>query len=724
MTTSAPSAFPLSRRQFLKLSAMAGGGLLIGTYLHFGSSTALAEGAAPSAAAGTMDFAPNVFIRIAPSGAVSLIAPNTEMGQGAKTALPMIIAEELDVAWDQVTITQGDFNPAYGRQFAVGSSSTPGNFRPLREAGATARAMLVEAAAQTWGVPAGECTTELGAVRHAASNRRLTYGELTTKAATLPVPTQVRLKDPKDFKLIGTRVPGVDNRKIVTGERLFGTDLKFPGMVYATYTKCPVFGGKVGSVNVDEVKKLPGVRDVFVFEGIEGLASGVAVVADSTWRAFSATKTLRIEWNEGPVASQSSEEMARQAETLSKAAPAPELPPGATALTAVYHYPFLAHATLEPQNCTALFKSGTMEMWCPTQIPSSGHGLVTKGLGLAPQNVVVHITRLGGGFGRRGRNEFSLEVAAIAKKLEGTPVQLVWTREQDFAHDNYRSNGWHFFHAGLDPAGKIVALHDSFVKMQGGPGDMTGGGFPFNAVPGSQVKSNKLPPGIPTGYWRAPGDNGNTWATQCFLDELAHAAGRDPLVFTLDLLSAVPSSTGQEGRGGGFDSAKMTTVLKLATEKANWGRQRSRGQGQGFAITHTNNAYVAIVADVTVSQTGELTIEKLTAVVDAGLIINLSSAENQVQGAMVDGLSAAWFQKLTIEKGAAAQTNFASYPLLHLHQAPRAMEVHFIKSTAAPTGLGEPGLPAVAPAVCNAIFAATGKRIRTLPIVEHNLAWA
>jgi isoquinoline 1-oxidoreductase beta subunit len=729
MSAPSPSAAPvLDRRGFIKISALAGGGILVGTYFRFGAASALAE-TAPAAAA---NFAPNAFISIAANGTVTLIAPNSEMGQGAKTALPMIIAEELDVPWDKVTISQGDLNPAYGRQAAVGSGSTPGNYGPLRQAGATARAMLVEAAAQTWGVPAAECTTENGAVLHRASGRHLGYGELAAKAATLPVPADVTLKDPNDFKLLGTRVPGVDNEKIVTGQALFGIDQTLPGMVYAAYVKCPVFGGKVASANVDEVKKLPGVRDAFVLDGINGLTPGVAIVAGSTWLAFTAAQKLKIQWDQGPGVSQGSEAMAKQAEAFGQADPGAALPVGATAIEAAYHYPFLAHATLEPQNCTALFKNGVMEMWCPTQVPSAGQRSVTQGLGLAARDVIVHVTRLGGGFGRRGSNEFSLEVAAIAKRLEGTPVKLTWMREHDFAHDNYRSNGWHFFRAGLDSAGKVVALHDSFVKMQGGPGDMTAGGFPFNAVPGSQVQSNKLSGTVPTGYWRAPGDNGNTWATQSFVDELAHAAGRDPLDFTLGLLAAVPGAGAPGGPagarggrgGGGFVPAKMEAVLKLAAEKAGWGKKLPRGQGQGFAITHTNNAYVAVVADVTVSQQGVLRIQKLTAVVDAGLIVNLSSAEAQVQGAMLDGISAAWFQKITIEAGAAAQVNYDDYPLLRIDNAPAAVEVHFVKSIAPPTGLGEPGLPPAAPAICNAIFAATGKRIRTLPITDQDLKWA
>jgi isoquinoline 1-oxidoreductase subunit beta len=702
----------MDRRQFIRISGLVGGGLLVASALD----TAEALASSTAALAPAADFAPNVFVSIAPSGAVTLIAPNSEMGQGIKTSLPMIIAEEMDVKWEQVTVVQGDLNPAYGRQFSVGSGSTVANYTAMRRAGAAARAVLVEAAAQEWQVSASECTTADGIVMHAASNRKASYGSLATRAAQLPPPANVTLKDPSSFTLLGTRIAGVDNRQIVKGAPLFGIDVKLPGMLYATYTKCPVFGGEVVSANTDEVKAKPGVRDVFVLSGIAGLPSGVAVVADSTWNAFSATKALKVQWNEGAQVSQSSADMAAQALALAKANGPVSLPSGAKAVEAVYHYPFLAHATLEPQNCTAWFKDGVMEMWTPTQIPASGQGLVTKGLGLAAKDVKVHITRLGGGFGRRGSNEFSLEAAAIAQRMAGTPIKLTWTREQDFAHDNYRSNGWHFFSAGVDSTGKVVALHDEFVKMQGGPGDMAAVGFPFNAVQGSTVRSSKLRGGIPTGFWRAPGDNGNVWATQCFMDELAHAAGKDPLAFTLDLLGTVPASPR-------FDANKMIAVLKLATEKASWGQSRPRGEGQGFAICFANSAYVAVVANVAVSKAGELKIKQLTAAVDAGTIVNVSGAEAQVQGSMLDGISAAWFQKVTIERGAAAQTNFNKYPMLRMQHAPPVVDVHFIKSSAPPTGLGEPALPPAAPAVCNAIFAATGKRIRTLPIVDETLAW-
>jgi isoquinoline 1-oxidoreductase beta subunit len=638
----------------------------------------------------------------------------------------MIIAEELDVPWSSVSVYQGDLNPAYGRQAAVGSGSTPGNYNRLRQAGAMARAMLISAAAQKWNVPEAECSAAQGILTHTPTGKTATYGELATAAAALPVPANPPLKNPRDFKLLGTRVPGVDNPKIVTGQPLFGIDQQLPGMLYAAYVKCPVFGGQPISANLDEVKKLPGVRDAFLLDNLRGLTPGVAIVANSTWNAFSASQKLSVQWDEGAGVSQNSDDFAKQADVLGKT---PAIAPvdGAKNIEAAYHYPLLAHATMEPQNCTALFKGGVMEMWCPTQVPSSGQGLVVQGLGLDSGNVIVHVTRVGGGFGRRGSNEFSLEVAAIAQKFEGTPIKLTWLREHDMQHDNYRSNGWHYFNGAVDATGKVVALADHFVKIQGQVGGFNGG-FPFNTVSGSVVQQSQIPGSIPTGYWRAPGDNGNCWAVQSFVDELARVAGRDPLAFQVDLLAAQPAAPaggGRGGRGGGsISAARMNAVIKLAADKAGWGKTLPRGKGQGFAISSTNGACVALIADVTVSPAGDLHVDRLVAAVDAGLIVNLSSAENQVQGAMIDGLGAAWFLKVTIAKGQVEQVNFDEYPLLRMPDAPTVAEAHFIPSVADPTGLGEPALPPLAPAVCNAIFAATGKRIRTLPISDEDLKWS
>ncbi|HTB64523.1 MAG TPA: molybdopterin cofactor-binding domain-containing protein [Opitutales bacterium] len=727
-----PPRREIDRRSFLKLGALASGGLLIGTYLEFGMPQA--EAAAGGFGGGGAPPNPNAYIRITPDGKVALMAPNSEMGQGAKTALPMIIAEELDVPWASVTVYQADLNAAFGSQAAVGSGSTPGNYTRLRQAGAMGRAMLITAAAQQWGVPESECRTNQGVILHAASGKKATYGELATAAAALPTPAagSYTLKDAKNFKLLGTRVPGVDNAKIVTGTPLFGIDQKLPGMLYANFVRCPVNGGKAVSANLDEVKKLPGVRDAFILDGIAGLNSGVAIVTDSTWHAFSAAGKLQVQWDEGASASLSSDSFEKQADAIGNANASVGIQDNWQVLQATYRYPLLAHATMEPQNCTALYKDGKMEMWCPTQMPSAGQRLVTAGLGMQASDVTVHVTRVGGGFGRRGSNEFSLEVAAIAQKFEGTPIKLTWLREQDFHQDNYRSCGWHYFTAGHDSSvpGKILALGDNFIK-KGGPGNMSTGMFPFNVIPGAKVNSSTIPGDFPLGYWRAPGDNGDCWAVQSFVDEMAHAVGRDPLDYRLDLLATAPAAPAagagaRGGRGGGgMPAARMIPVIKLAGEKAGWGKTKfARGRGQGIAISYTNNACVAIIAEVTVTQAGVLHVDRMVAAVDAGLIVNLSSAENQVQGSMIDGLGAAWFLKVTVDKGRVQEDNFDVYPLMRISDAPTVVEAHFISSPLDPTGLGEPALPPSAPAVCNAIFAATGKRIRTLPIKDEDLKWS
>lgn len=738
----------LDRRSFLRLSAVAGGGLVLGFYLDSVSSLAAAEVTHASASPVTGEFAPNAFIRIAPDGAVTIFAHKPEIGQGVKTSLPTIVAEELEVDWQAVTVVTAPLDAAFGSQSAGGSTSTPSSYMNLRRAGATARTLLIEAAANTWNVPASECHADLGRVHHDTSKRSLSYGELVAKAATLPVPTgeSVKLKDPKDFKLIGKRIGGVDNLKIVTGQPLFGIDQRMPGILYAVYTKCPVFGGKVVTVNTDYIKKLPGVRNAFVIEGtsdLSGLIPGVAIVADSTWAAFSARKQLQVTWNEGSASNESWTTFTEQANALGPK-------PGKAVLRkngdleaafagaekvieARYQYPFLSHATLEPQNCTAFVQGDQVEIWAPTQNPAPGQKLVADTLGLPIANIKVHITRIGGGFGRRLMNDYMVEAAVISQKANA-PVKLTWTREDDMRHDFYRPGGFHFLKGAVDKSGTLAAWRNHFVTFGNVP-DKPGTGanlnadeFPAQFVENTLIETTVLTCGIPMGWWRAPGSNSIAWVMQSFIDELAYAAGKDPLAFRLALLEkqeiAVSTKPGQRGAQYPFNAERAHAVLKLVAEKAAWGKKMPKGQGQGIAFHYSHRGYVAQVAEVTVSNDGTLKVDRVVSVADVGSeIINLSGAENQVEGSILDGLSAAWLQAMNYENGRMQQENFNEYLLLRIADAPK-VEMHFLKTDNPVTGLGEPALPPLAPAVCNAIYAATGKRIRELPLSSANLSWS
>jgi isoquinoline 1-oxidoreductase subunit beta len=718
-----------SRRDFLKATATAGGGLLL--TLRF---PALAKAATTGEAQAAPTTTLTAFVSIAPDNVVTIMAKNPEIGQGVKTMLPMLIAEELDVDWSQVRIKQADLNPAlYGNQHAGGSTSTPQNWNPLRKAGAAARQMLVEAAAKRWNVAANECETASGQVQHKASGRTLTYGAVAADAAQQPVPDlkSVKLKDPKGYKIIGTSIPGVDSPLVVRGEPLFGIDTVVPGMLYAVFQKCPVFGGKVVRANLDEVKALPGVHQVLVVKGgsnLAGLMPGVAVVADSWWHAEKARRTLDIQWDEGPTSRQSSASFAQQAASLGAKTPEQSLRNDGDVTTALgsaakvveanYAYPFIAHAPLEPMNCTARVQDGKAEIWAPTQNPEPGRTLVAKTLGLDEQDIVVHMTRCGGGFGRRLMTDYMVEAAWIARET-GVPIKLLWTRADDIRHDFYRPGGFHFFKAGLDASGKVTAWQQHFVSYGrngkfASAADLSPDTFPANRVPNLSYGVSLIPLGIPTGPLRAPGDNALAFVFQSFIDELAHAAGKDPLQFQIDLLG---KDELLPGKGAGFNTARVRGVLEKVREVSGWGQRKLPDRtGQGVAVYYSHLGYFAEVVETAVADNGSIKINKVWAVGDIGShVINPTAAVNMTQGAIFDGFAEALHQQITIESGRVVQGNFDSFPLLRMQQA-APIEVHFIQSNNSPTGLGEPPLPAAIPALCNAIFAATGKRIRTLPI--------
>ncbi len=750
-----PSSRTLSRpdrRVFLRQTALGSGGLVLGFYLQNAEAQNMISKPARATSSGN-EFRPNAFITISREGVVTLVSKQPEIGQGIKTSLPMVIAEELEVDWKDVRIVQGDLNAAYGGQSAGGSTSTPNNYNNFLRLGATARTMLVQAAAQLWNLPLDECVAAISAVHHVPSKRRLSYGELVAKAATLPVPPEasIQLKNPKDYKLLGQRIGGVDNHALVTGEPLFGIDVRLPGMLYAVYEKCPAFGGKVISANLAAIKALPGVRDAFVIEGtsnLTGLMPGVAIVAESTWAAFSARRQLRVSWDEGAVAQESWDGFVAQAQALSTKPgsallrkdgdPAAAFATATKTVAAAYSYPFISHASIEPQNCTAWFKDGVLEIWAPTQNPASGQNLVSSTLGLAKEKITLHITRSGGGFGRRLSSDYIVEAAAIAQRV-AAPVKLTWSREDDLRHDHYRAGGFHFLRGALDGKGQLTAWHNHFVTfanrvlrdgqsvLQSGSGaSLSGDEFPGRWVANCLLEQTPMECGIPMGPWRAPGSNVFAWVFHSFIDELAHAAGRDPLEFRLEILGNKEVVPGTGERGVPYNVTRMRNVLKEVALKAEWGRKKwPRGQGQGIAFHFSHRGYIAEVAEVTVSRAGELKVDRVVVVSDIGAqIVNLSGAENQVQGSVIDGLGTLMFAELDIQRGRVVQRNFTDYPMLGIGDAPPRIDVHFLKTSESVTGLGEPALPPLAPAVCNAIFAATGKRVRQLPLSRADLSWS
>ena len=732
-SSSSASSPRVSRRSFLKVSALAAGGFALSMY-------APQRAAAVTGQRG-VNAQLNAFVKIATDGRITIFAHNPEIGQGIKTSLPMVVAEELGARWSDVDVVQSPIDEkTFGRHYVGGSTTIPRCFDQMRRVGASARAMLIGAAAQEWSVPASECTTQDSAVVHTGSGRRAEFAQLAALAAKQPVPDpkSLKFKDRKNYKLLGTRVGGVDNPKLVTGQPLFGIDTVVPGMVFAAYQKCPAVFGTVKSANLDHIKSMRGITDAFVLEGTgeaQGVLSGVAIVGTSTWAVFNAKRQLQVEWDESnasrdswtdlqtrarAVADQRGEQVVAKVGDVDTQFNAS----GNKTLKAYYEYPFAYHACLEPMNCTAHVQTSngkkTAEIWVPTQVPDRIFPALKQLLGIDAERVTIHQTRLGGSFGRRGSPEFVCEAAAISERVK-KPVKLTWTREDDAEHDFYRVGGFQSLRAAVDRAGKLVAWENHLIGMSTNGESVRGSyfnatEFPMLNVPNVLGTRTNLEIKTPCGPWRAPGSNTMAWPVQSFIHELAVAAGRDHLDFLVEIMG--DPRWFEPGNVRSLNTGRAVDVLKLAAAKAGWGRTLPKGHGLGLAFHFCHAAHVAEVAEVSVDENRKLKVHRVTVAADVGPIVNLSGATAQVEGSVIDGLSTMLNLEITMEKGRVQQTNFDRYSLLRIKDAP-VVDVHFIQSDFAPTGLGEPALPPLAPAVGNAIFAATGYRVRTMPISKE-----
>ena len=707
----------LSRRNFLFASAALGGGLYLGL------------SPAEAAEAGQL----NAWVVIPPTGRIRIMASNPEVGQGIRTSLPMVICEELDADWAAVEIvpTLADAK-IYGRQVAGGSQAMPTQYEPMRRVGAAARAMILTAAATAWGVPVAELSTDKGHVVH--GNKRAPYGQFAAAAAALPAPdmASVPVKDPKAFRLIGSFQPGVNNRAIVAGKQDYGIDAVVPGMIHAAFHKSGVQGAKVKSANLAAIKAMGGVKDAFIVAGTdeyEGLASGVAILADTTWHAERARATLKVEWSDSPAAFQSTAAWAKMAAEAKGKPPAMPIHASGDVSAAMgravkrvaadYAYPFIPHVPMEPINCTAQVTGDKVEIWAPTQNPEPGRAAVAKLLGVPPENVTIHMMRVGGGFGRRLQNDYMVEAVAIAKQA-GRPVKLTWTREDDITQDFLRPGGWHYLEAGLDAAGRCIAWDNHFISYGRdgkfaraaniGPTD-----FPAGIVDDFRLGATVLPLHHTTGFLRAPANNAFGFVTQGFIDELAHAAGADPVQYRRDFLGA-PRIIGDPKSRGPYNTGRMRAVLDKAAAMAGWGRKLPKRSGLGVAFHFSHLGYFANVIEVSVAADGSVKVHKVWVAGDIGRqIVNPAGAINQVQGSILDALGACMGHEITFADGAIEQRNFGDVPMLRNEQIP-PIEVAFLTPDYPVTGLGEPAYPAVAPALANAIFTATGVRLRKLPL--------
>lgn len=729
----------LSRRGFIRLAGGAGVGLV----LAIGSAHPAAAQANVSA-----PFAPSAYVRIAPDGKIMLFAKNPEIGQGVKTSFALILAEELDADWADVSVEQSSVDATrYGLQSAGGSRSIPTNWMTLRQAGAGARAMLLAAAAQRWNVPVAELTTTASTVRHAPSNRSTGYGTLADAAAQMPLPdpAALKLKDRDAFALLGKRHGGVDNHRIVTGQPLFGIDVDVPGMKIAVFQKCPRRFGRVKSVNLAQVKAMPGVIDAFIVNGTgkpAELLDGVAIVANDTWSALSAKRALIVEWDEADASLDDWDQITKVAKALAADPSSAQLVrrngdvqsamAGLKPVKAYYTYSFVAHGQLEPMNCTAWFKpapdGGSVEFWAPTQTPTAGRAMVATLLGLPLDRVTVHQQRVGGGFGRRLNNDYMAEAAFISRQAGGVPVKLMWTREDDFEHDFVRSGGFMTFEGAVDAKGSIAGWDSHLVHFDSqGSTSVTAanwqsGEFPANHLPAYRASQSKIPIKVPTGSWRAPGANTAGWLVQCFIHELAVEAGRDHAAFLDELLSrSALAGSADTVASNNFSRDRARSVVRSVVERSGWGRRLPKGRGLGLAFHYSHQGHVAEVVELSVDAEKRVKIHKVWVVADVGPIVNMSGAEAQCQGAVIDALSTMGLE-VTVKGGEIEQKNFDQYPVARIGLTP-PIDVHFLDTDYSPTGLGEPALPPLAPAVCNAIFAASGQRVRSLPITREGYSF-
>lgn len=694
-----------SRRNFLKVSALSGGGMLI--------SFSLLNLPAEAKALEEMIFTPNAYIKITADGSIVLLAPNPEIGQGVKTSLPMIIAEELGVDWKKINVELAPLDSRMGRQTAGGSGSVRGRFNELRTIGATAREMLTTAAAQQWNVPVAECTVENGEVIHKVSGKKLSYASLASAAAKLEVPAKPTLKDPKEFKLIGTRVNDVDAHKIVTGQPLFGIDTRREGMLFAMVSRAPSYGKTLGEVNDAAALKIEGVKKVVKIK------NAVAVLATSTWAAKKGRDALVIHWNANEKLENSAEHFATFKTLLDKPAPtAPARNDGdvdaatqgaAKVLDVTYEIPTLSHGQMEPLNFYANVKDGKVELFGPTQVPGAVRTEVSKQLGIAEENISISSPRQGGGFGRKLMTDNGVEAALISAAAQ-SPVQVQWTREDDMQNDFYRPAEMWRYRAALS-ADNLLSWHQSGVGIGRG---VRGDSYVAGAIANYRAEGQGLTSNTPTGWWRAPGANTLAYVAESFMDEVCTALKKDPVAFRLELFKKAKEQT--VGKIN-YDPEKYKSVVELVAKMSKWGT-KTPGIFRGFSTWFSFGSYVAQVVDVEMVN-GQPKIKKVFCAVNCGRVINLSGAENQVEGSIVDGISHAMFPKVTFVNGAVAETNFNTYKFLRMKDAPLEIDVKFVESDEAPTGLGEPALPPITAALANAIFAATGKRLRKLPFADQ-----